>query len=58
MATRECEIDDAKWQNIDLGGKFWRIAANMKSDVVWAMSRKNMFNHGYRLYMFQAGKWV
>ena len=57
LLAKNCENTTLRWDNVDNGGKYWRIAANMKSDVLWALSRKNMFNHGYRLHYYQNNTW-
>lgn len=58
IAAEDCQISPHNWKEIDQGGHYWRIAANMKSDMVWALSRTHMFDQGYLLYKFEKGVWT
>ena len=43
----------ACWTEVDQGGQYWRIAANMQSEVVWALSRTD----NNQLYKFENSVW-
>jgi len=43
--AQDCTISES-WSDINRGGKYWRIAANMKSDKLWALSRNTKNKKG------------
>ena len=52
LAAGNCRFNS--WKTINYGGRYFRIAANMKSDQVWGLSqnKKHKFDDGHVLVYF------